>query len=117
MILAVLERRCGLKVSASDVYVSTVGGMRLTEPAADLAIAIAIASAVKDVALPPTLAAVGEISLAGEIRPVPLARQRLGEAKRLGYTQIVDGDAGTVHSAIGIALAAAPAEPSAVPAF
>ena len=59
MILAVLERRCGLKVSTSDVYVSTVGGMRLTEPATDLAIALAIASAVKDIALPTTLAAIG----------------------------------------------------------
>jgi DNA repair protein RadA/Sms len=117
MILAVLDRRCGLKVSTSDVYVSTVGGMRLTEPATDLAIALAIASAVKDVALPQTFAAVGEISLAGEIRPVPLARQRLSEAKRLGYTQIVDGDAGSVHSAIGIAFATAPSERAAVPAF
>jgi DNA repair protein RadA/Sms len=70
---------------------------------------------VKDVALPPTLAAVGEISLAGEIRPVAAARQRLGEAKRLGYTQVVDGDAGSVHSAIGIAFAAAPDR--SVPAF
>src|SRR5690606_10294140 len=108
MILAVLERRCGLKLSTSDVYVSTVGGMRLTEPATDLAIALAIASAVKDVALPATLAAVGEISLAGEIRPVAAARQRLGEAKRPGYTTIVDGDAASVRSAIGVAFAAAP---------
>ncbi|MEO5534588.1 MAG: DNA repair protein RadA [Pseudolysinimonas sp.] len=117
MILAVLERRCGLRLSTSDVYVSTVGGMRLTEPATDLAIALAIASAVKDVALPQTLAAVGEISLAGEIRPVAAARQRLGEAKRLGYTQVIDGDAGSVHSAIGIAFAAAPSERASVPAF
>jgi DNA repair protein RadA/Sms len=117
MILAVLERRCGLRMSTSDVYVSTVGGMRLTEPATDLAIALAIASAVKDIALPQTLAAVGEISLAGEIRPVPAARQRLGEAKRLGYSQIVDADASSVHSAIGIAFAAAPSERAAVPTF
>jgi DNA repair protein RadA/Sms len=117
MILAVLERRCGLRVSTSDVYVSTVGGMRLTEPATDLAIALAIASAVKDIALPQTLAAVGEISLAGEIRPVAAAQQRLSEARRLGYTQIVDGDAGSVHSAIGVAFAAAPSERAAVPAF
>ena len=117
MILAVLERRCGLRMSTSDVYVSTVGGMRLTEPATDLAIALAIASAVKDIALPATLAAVGEISLAGEIRPVPQAKQRLGEARRLGYTHIVDGDAGSVRSAIGIAFAAAPAESNGIPAF
>ena len=118
MILAVLERRCGLKLSTSDVYVSTVGGMRLTEPATDLAIALAIASAVRDIALPATLAAVGEISLAGEIRPVAAARQRLGEAKRLGYTTVVDGDAGSVRSAIGIAFAAAPPMSQAdIPAF
>lgn len=118
MILAVLERRCGLRLSTSDVYVSTVGGMRLTEPATDLAIALAIASAVKDVALPATLAAVGEISLAGEIRPVAAARQRRGEATRLGYATIVDGDAGSVRSAIGVAFAAAPARTQAdVPAF
>ena len=118
MILAVLERRCGLKLSTSDVYVSTVGGMRLTEPATDLAIALAIASAVKDVALPATLAAVGEISLAGEIRPVAAARQRLGEAKRLGYATVIDGDAASVRSAIGVAFAAAPPKTQAdIPAF
>lgn len=118
MILAVLERRCGLRVSNSDVYVSTVGGMRLTEPAADLAIALAIASAVNDVALPATLAAVGEISLAGEIRPVAAARQRSAEAARLGYQHIIDGDAAVVRSAIALAFSAEPA-PSAVevPAF
>jgi DNA repair protein RadA/Sms len=107
MILAVLERRCGLKVSASDVYVSTVGGIRLSEPGADLAIALAIASAVKDRPLATTVAAIGEISLAGEIRPVAAARQRAAEARRLGYTTIIDGDAGSVSSAIGGALAAA----------
>lgn len=118
MILAVLERRCGLKLSTSDVYVSTVGGMRLTEPATDLAIALAIASAVKDTALPPTLAAVGEISLAGEIRPVAAAKQRSAEARRLGYSTIVDGEAGSVRSAIGIAFAAAPARSDRdIPAF
>lgn len=117
MILAVLERRCGFRMSASDVYVSTVGGMRLTEPATDLAIALAIASAVKDIALPATLAAVGEISLAGEIRPVPSAKKRRAEATRLGYTHIVNGDAGSVRSAIDVAFAAAPTEPAGIPAF
>jgi len=105
MLLAVLERRCGLKLSMSDVYVSTVGGIRLTEPGADLAIALAIASAVKDEALPATLAAVGEISLAGEIRPVAAAKQRAAEARRLGYTTIVDGDAGSLKEAIQAAFA------------
>jgi len=101
MLLAVLERRCGIRLSSSDVYVSTVGGIRLTEPGADLAIALAIASAVRDQALPATLAAVGEISLAGEIRPVTAARIRAAEAKRLGYSEVLDGDAGDLSTAVG----------------
>ena len=118
MLLAVLERRCGFKLSSSDVYVSTVGGIRLTEPGADLAIALAIASAVKDQALPATTAAVGEISLAGEIRPVAAAKQRAAEARRLGYTTIIDGDAGALKDAIEAAFATtgAPARVDA-PAF
>lgn len=117
MILAVLERRCGLRLSTSDVYVSTVGGIRLSEPGADLAIALAIASAVKDQALPATLAAIGEISLAGEIRPVSDAKRRRSEASRLGYSTMVDGDAGAVRTAITRAFAAVPQEPAGIPAF
>jgi len=118
MLLAVLERRCGLRLAASDVYVSTVGGIRLQEPGADLAIALAIASAVKDQALPATLAAIGEISLAGEIRPVSSASQRAAEAKRLGFTGLIDGDAGALHAAIRSAFArTAPGERVDVPAF
>jgi DNA repair protein RadA/Sms len=118
MLLAVLERRCGLKLSMSDVYVSTVGGIRLTEPGADLAIALAIASAVKDQALPATTAAVGEISLAGEIRPVAAAKQRAAEARRLGYTTIIDGDAGSLKDAIQAAFASTGAAARVdIPAF
>lgn len=118
MLLAVLERRCGLKLSSSDVYVSTVGGIRVSEPGADLAIALAIASAVKDQALPATLAAVGEISLAGEIRPVAAAKQRAAEARRLGYTTIVDNEAGPLATAIRVAFAStAPGDRVDVPAF
>ena len=100
MILAILERRAGVKVSDKDVYVSTVGGVRLIEPAADLAIAIAVASAMQDFAVPHEVAAVGELSLAGEIRPVTMAGQRSAEAKRLGYTSVVDSDALTLDPAI-----------------
>ncbi len=89
MILAVLERRLAVVLSDKDVYVSTVGGVRLTDPSADLAIAIAITSARAELALPHTLAAFGEISLAGEIRPVASAALRLTEARRLGYTDIL----------------------------
>jgi DNA repair protein RadA/Sms len=118
MLLAVLERRCGFRLSASDVYVSTVGGIRLSEPGADLAIALAIASAVKDQALPATMAAVGEISLAGEIRPVAAAKVRAAEARRLGYTTIVDSEAGPLAAAIRRAFAStSPGDRVDVPAF
>lgn len=116
MLLAVLERRCKLTgLGSSDVYVSTVGGIRLTEPAADLAIALAIASAMRDAPLPPRLAAVGEISLAGEIRPVSAARLRASEAKRLGYGEVLDGGAGSVADVIRRAFVRA--VPSDAPGF
>lgn len=90
MILAVLEKRAGIRVSDQDVYVSTVGGVRLVEPAADLAIALAVASAVTGRATPAGLAAIGELSLAGEVRAVTQHEQRRAEAVRLGYRSIVD---------------------------
>lgn len=90
MLLAVLERRAGFSLSDHDVYVSTVGGVRLTEPAADLAIAVAIASAAKDKPVAQGTVAFGEISLAGEIRGVTAGNQRRGEAARLGYKNLVE---------------------------
>jgi DNA repair protein RadA/Sms len=117
MLLAVLEKRCSIKLSDSDVYVSTVGGIRLAEPGADLAIALAIASASREQALPTTLAAVGEISLAGEIRPVTAARIRAAEAKRLGYGEILDGDAGDLRAVVTAAFAKGAAATGDKPAF
>lgn len=99
MILAVLERRVGVKLHDKDVYVSTVGGVRLVEPAADLAIALAVISAVADRPLPHDLAAIGELSLAGEIRPVVGGTQRASEARRLGYRGLIDAEAGTLRRA------------------
>ena len=99
MILAVLERRAGLRVHDLDVYVSTVGGVKLTEPGADLAIALAVLSAAGDRPLPHDLVAFGEISLAGEIRPVTSGAQRVSEATRLGYTRILDASIGTIGEA------------------
>ncbi|MBL3687747.1 DNA repair protein RadA [Leucobacter zeae] len=99
MILAVIERRVGARIHDQDVYVSTVGGVRLVEPAADLAIALAILSAISDRPLPHDLAAFGEISLAGEVRPVMAGAQRAGEASRLGYARIVDAGSGTLDRA------------------
>ncbi|MBO1902255.1 DNA repair protein RadA [Leucobacter weissii] len=104
MILAVLERRAGARLHDKDVYVSTVGGVRLVEPAADLAIALAVLSAVHDRPLPLDLAAIGELSLAGEIRPVVGGAQRAGEAGRLGYRRLVDAGAGTLARAREAAL-------------
>ncbi len=100
MVLAVLERRAGITVSDQDVYVSTVGGVRLVEPAADLAIAVAVAGAVNGRAVPRTAAAIGELSLAGEIRAVSQGAQRRSEAARLGYRTVVDASSKTLRSAL-----------------
>ena len=107
MVLAVLEKRAHITVSNQDVYVSTVGGVRLTEPAADLAIAIAVAGAVKERALPRGTAAIGELSLSGEIRPVTQSGQRHAEAQRLGYRTVLDAGSGTVSAALDDAAARA----------
>jgi DNA repair protein RadA/Sms len=122
MVLAVLERHARIALGGLDVYVSTVGGIKLTEPGADLAIALAIASAHRNVALPRALAAVGEISLAGEIRAASASKRRATEARRLGYSRIVDDGVGLVRSAVVETMAAGrtQAEPShlvAVPDF
>lgn len=100
MVLAVLEKKAGIVTSDQDVYVSTVGGVRFTEPAADLAIAIAVAGAVRNQATPRTLAAIGELSLAGEVRPVTQAPQRRSEAGRLGYSAVIDNRSGTLRGAL-----------------
>ena len=100
MVLAILERRAGIKTSTLDVYVSTVGGVRFTEPAADLAIAIAVAGSIQQISVPRTVAAVGELSLAGEIRPVTQSAQRRSEAARLGYDQVVDDRSKTLRAAL-----------------
>ena len=86
MLLAVLERRAGLRqLSQQDVFVSSLGGVRLLEPGADLAIAIAVASSMKDRQAARTDLAIGEVGLTGEVRPVASLSQRLGEAKRVGF--------------------------------
>ena len=85
MTLAVLELRANTKLAGRDVYVATVGGMKLTEPAADLAAALAVASAAVGLALPADLIAIGEVGLAGEIRKVTGGQQRVVEAARLVF--------------------------------
>jgi len=85
MILAVLQQHCGIALHSQDVFASTVGGARLTEPASDLAIAIALATAATGVSPPQGVVALGEISLAGEARRVRDLPQRISEAARLGF--------------------------------
>jgi DNA repair protein RadA/Sms len=88
MLLAVLERRVGLHlIPQQDVFVSSLGGIQLTEPAADLAVAIAIASSLKEKPAGRRDVAIGEVGLTGEIRPVAHIAQRLHEAKRVGFTR------------------------------
>ena len=89
MVLAVLERRGGVPLAPHDVYAATVGGVRLTEPAVDLAVALAVASAASDLMMWPGLVAVGEVGLAGELRPVSGVDRRLAEAARLGFTHAI----------------------------
>jgi DNA repair protein RadA/Sms len=95
MINAVLERRGGVKLADADVFAASVGGVRIAEPAADLALALAIASAARDRALPEGMVALGEVGLSGEIRRVGGTGRRLAEAARHGYrVALVPPDAG-----------------------
>lgn len=89
LILAVLEKRVGLHLGGQDAYVNAVGGVRLDEPAADLGIALALASSFKDIPVGERIAAIGEIGLTGEIRPVPALDKRIIEAARLGFTRCI----------------------------
>ena len=126
LLLAVLERHAGLRLTDHDVYASTVGGVRLAEPGADLAVAVAVASAVTDRPIDGDIVLMGELGLTGEVRQVAHARRRLAEAARLGFRRAVvppgsppvDGvelvRAGTVAEALaaaGLAGVAGPAGP------
>ena len=86
MVLAVLERRGRVRLGADDVFSATVGGVRVTEPAADLALALAVASAARDAPIPPATVVLGEVGLSGEVRRVGAVGRRLAEAARLGFT-------------------------------
>ena len=89
LILAVLEKRLGYRFSANDVYVNVAGGLRIDEPAADLALALSLISSYKNVSVSEDTVAFGEIGLAGECRSVPNIEQRISEASRMGFTKIV----------------------------
>jgi DNA repair protein RadA/Sms len=88
-VLAVLERRAGLSFAGHDVLVSVAGGVRVAEPAIDLPLALALASALRDVPVPLDVAAFGEVGLTGHVRPVPQAVARVNEAARLGMTRVI----------------------------
>ena len=89
LLIAVLDRRVGLSLAGADVFVSAVGGTRVAEPAADLAVALALASALTGMALPPHVVACGEVGLGGEVRQVGQTVRRLSEAARLGFRTAV----------------------------
>ncbi len=89
MMVAVLQRRASVDIGRSDVYASTVGGVRLTESSVDLAVALALASAASGLSVPAGLAAVGEVGLAGEIRRVAGLPRRLAEAERMGFRRMI----------------------------
>ncbi|HKS48505.1 MAG TPA: DNA repair protein RadA [Amycolatopsis sp.] len=111
MVLAVLEKRGGVQFGKQDVYAATVGGMKVTEPAVDLAVVLAISSSVRDRALSPRLVALGEVGLAGEIRRVTGVGRRLAEAARLGFTHaIVPPDPGKLPDGIRVLEVASVAE-------
>ena len=89
MLLAVLEKRCGYYFSSLDAYVNVIGGLKLDEPAADLAVTLALVSSLKDIVVPEDLLAFGEVGLTGEIRAVNHAALRVTEAARLGFTKCI----------------------------
>jgi DNA repair protein RadA/Sms len=98
MILAVLEARCGISFAGLDVYLNVAGGFRITEPAADLAVAAALLSSREDIALPADTVVFGEISLSGALRPVGQTENRLKEAGKLGFTAAI----APVRSKLGV---------------
>ncbi len=101
MTLAVLDKRGRIRTGEKEVFAATVGGMKVTEPAADLAVALAIASSSLDVPLPPNMVVIGEVGLAGEIRRVSAVGRRLAEAARLGFDRaLVPPDSGRLPSGI-----------------
>ena len=102
MVLAVLEARCGIPFAGLDVYLNVAGGIKITEPAADLAVAAALLSAREDTSLAKDTAVFGEIGLSGALRPVSQTENRLKEAQKLGFTQAIVPKGGKPISAAGI---------------
>lgn len=102
LLLAVLEKKAGLRFYDKDVYTNVVGGIRLDERAGDLAVAMCIAGAGADIALPPRTAILGELSLTGEVRPVNRLDKRIQECARLGFSHIVVPNSDTLPRVDGL---------------
>lgn len=96
-VIAVLERRAGLSFAGQDVYVSVAGGVRVLEPAVDLPLALALASALKDFVIPLDVASFGELGLTGQVRPVPQVAARVREATRLGIRRVFGAAPGSLE--------------------
>ncbi len=89
MLLAVLHRHAGVATADQDVFINAVGGVRISEPAADLPVLLAVLSSLRNRPLPAGLIAFGEIGLAGEVRPAPRGQERLREAAKLGFSTAI----------------------------
>lgn len=89
MILAVLEKRCGINLGVQDIYVNVIGGIKIDEPAIDLAVAVAIVSSYKNIVVPEKTVFIGEVGLTGEIRSVSNIQKRVKEIEKLGYKKII----------------------------
>jgi DNA repair protein RadA/Sms len=99
MVLAVLEAHCGVRLGSHDVYLNVAGGLRIQEPAADLAAAAALVSSLSGASLPAEAVYFGEVSLSGAIRPVAQAAARIKEAAKLGFTRVFAPEAAREASA------------------
>jgi DNA repair protein RadA/Sms len=89
MLIAVSERAAKMRLYDKDVFLATVGGMRVVDPATDLAVCLAVISAAQGQVVPLDMAAVGEVALSGDVRPVPMSAERVSEALRLGYRRVL----------------------------
>ena len=87
--MAVLEKRANMNLSSQDVYLNVVSGMKITEPAIDLGIILAVASSFKNIPIPKDLVAIGEVGLTGEVRAVNMIEKRIKEAEKLGFKRCI----------------------------
>jgi DNA repair protein RadA/Sms len=116
LLLAVLESRCGVDTSALDVFAATAGGLAASEPGVDVALALAVASATLGFAVPPTLVAIGEVGLAGELRSVSGLTRRVREARRLGAEVVIVPAEGDLEEVEGLTVRRCPSLVEAIAA-